>query len=291
MTEKKKSGAAMQILGAVLCVVFGFFLVCNIIIIVKGTLHPETPPTVLGVAPMVVLSGSMSGTAEDHIEVGDLIFTKQADIDELKVGDVVAFMDGSIIVTHRIVSISADRTEFVTKGDANNTEDEPISADQIIGQYSGRIPKVGDFALFLQKPLGMVIFIGVPVCAYETEAAFAADDKQNGSLLMMYESITCKVHEAFKNGETFRIGEVPVTVLHTPGHTAGGVSYITPDAVFTGDTLMGYSVGRCDLPTGNSAELRESLKKLAALLGNPDICGGHGPVTTLEDEKRRNPYL
>lgn len=133
--------------------------------------------------------------------------------------------------------------------------------------------------------------LDVPVCAYETEAAFAADDKQNGSLLMMYESITCKVHEAFKDGETFQIGEVPVTVLHTPGHTAGGVSYITPDAVFTGDTLMGYSVGRCDLPTGNSAELRESLKKLAALPGNPDICGGHGPVTTLEDEKRRNPYL
>lgn len=166
MTEKKKSGAAVHIIGAVLCVVFGFFLVCNIIIIVKGTLHPETPPTVLGVAPMVVLSGSMSGTAEDHIEVGDLIFTKQADIDELQVGDVVAFMDGSIVVTHRIVSISADRSEFVTKGDANNTEDEPISADQIIGQYSGRIPKVGDFALFLQKPLGMVIFIGVPVCAF-----------------------------------------------------------------------------------------------------------------------------
>ena len=108
---------------------------------------------------------------------------------------------------------------------------------------------------------------------------------------MMYESITCKVHEVFKDGETFQIGEVPVTVLHTPGHTAGGVCYITPDAVFTGDTLMGYSVGRCDLPTGNSAELRESLKKLAALPGNPDICGGHGPVTTLEDEKRRNPYL
>ena len=166
MTEKKKSGAALHILGAVLCVVFGFFLVCNIIIIVKGTLHPETPPTVLGVAPMVVLSGSMSGTAEDHIEVGDLIFTRQADLDQLKVGDVVAFMDGSIVVTHRIVSISADRSEFVTKGDANNTEDEPISADQIIGQYSGRIPKVGDFALFLQKPLGMAVFIGIPVCAF-----------------------------------------------------------------------------------------------------------------------------
>lgn len=166
MTEEKKSGAAVHIIGAVLCVVFGFFLVCNIIIIVKGTLHPETPPTVLGVAPMVVLSGSMSGTAEDHIEVGDLIFTKQADIDELKVGDVVAFMDGSIVVTHRIVSISADRTEFVTKGDANNTEDPAIYPESVIGVYRGRIPKLGDFALFLQKPLGMAVFIGVPVCAF-----------------------------------------------------------------------------------------------------------------------------
>ena len=164
---KKNAGSvALTVAGAVLCAVFSFLLVCNVTIIVKGTLHPETPPTVLGVAPMVVLSGSMSGTAEDHIEVGDLIFTTKPDTEALQVGDVVAFMDGSIVVTHRIVSISADRTEFVTKGDANNTEDEPISADQIIGQYSGRIPKVGDFALFLQKPLGMVIFIGVPVCAF-----------------------------------------------------------------------------------------------------------------------------
>ena len=57
------------------------------------------------------------------------------------------------------------------------------------------------------------------------------------------------------------------------------------------------SFGRAMVPSGASTgafeacELRESLKKLAALSGNPDICGGHGPVTTLEDEKRRNPYL
>lgn len=166
MKEKKAGSGALQIVGLVLCVVFGFFLVCNVVIIVKGTLHPEKPPTVLGVAPMVVLSGSMSGTAEDHIEVGDLIFIRQTDIDSLQVGDVVAFMDGSIVVTHRIISISADRSEFITKGDANNTEDEPIAAEQIVGRYTGRIPKVGDFALFLQKPLGMAIFIGVPVCAF-----------------------------------------------------------------------------------------------------------------------------
>lgn len=64
---KKSAGSvALTVAGAVLCAVFSFLLVCNVTIIVKGTLHPETPPTVLGVAPMVVLSGSMSGTAADQ---------------------------------------------------------------------------------------------------------------------------------------------------------------------------------------------------------------------------------
>ena len=167
---KKNAGSViLTVVGTVLCAVFSFLLVCNVIIIVKGTLRPETPPTVLGVAPMVVLSGSMSGTAEDHIEVGDLIFTTTPDLDSLQVGDVVAFMDDEVVVTHRIVDITADKSgkkQFVTKGDANNTEDPAIYPESVIGVYRGRIPKLGDFALFLQKPLGMAMFIGVPVCAF-----------------------------------------------------------------------------------------------------------------------------
>ena len=167
---KKNAGSViLTVVGTVLCAVFSFLLVCNVIIIVKGTLRPETPPTVLGVAPMVVLSGSMSGTAEDHIEVGDLIFTTTPDLDSLQVGDVVAFMDDDVVVTHRIVDITADKSgkkQFVTKGDANNTEDPAIYPESVIGVYRGRIPKLGDFALFLQKTLGMAVFIGVPVCAF-----------------------------------------------------------------------------------------------------------------------------
>ena len=167
--KKNAGNIVLTALGAVLCAVFSFLLVCNVVIIVKGTLHPETPPTVLGVAPMVVLSGSMSGTAEDHIEVGDLIFATAPDRAKLKVGDVVSFMDGGVVVTHRIVAVTADENgqkQFVTKGDANNTEDPAIYPEAVIGVYSGRIPRLGDFALFLQKPLGMAVFIGVPVCVF-----------------------------------------------------------------------------------------------------------------------------
>lgn len=175
MAEKKKASGlhiAMSVIGAVLCVVFGAMLICNLTIIIKGTINPDMPPSIFGVTPMVVRSGSMSGTAEDHIEVGDLIFVGKADVDALKEGDVITFVekDSSIAVTHRIIEVvqnEGGETEFITKGDANNVKDSvPVSKDRIVGIYQSRIPKVGDFALFLQTPLGMVVFIGVPVIAF-----------------------------------------------------------------------------------------------------------------------------
>ena len=79
-----KGGGALTVIGAMLCILFGFLLICNLTIIIKGTLFPEKPPSVLGVTPMVVLSGSMSGQAEDHIEVGDLIFVGKAEAEALE---------------------------------------------------------------------------------------------------------------------------------------------------------------------------------------------------------------
>lgn len=162
----------LSALGLVLCIVFGFTLICNLTIIIKGTLYPEQPPSVLGVTPMVVKSGSMSGSDEGHIEIGDLIFVNKADPQELEVGDVIAFMEGSVVVTHRIVEIQTDdngQRQFITKGDANNAEDQrPVTEDRLVGIYRSRIPRVGDFVLFMQTPLGMLIFIGLPVLALLT---------------------------------------------------------------------------------------------------------------------------
>ena len=157
------------VIGLALCVIFLFLLICNVTIIIKGTVHPEIPPSVFGVTPMVVLSGSMSGTEDGHIEVGDLIFDTAPELDDLQVGDVVSFMDGKTVVTHRIVSFQTSEegiAQVITKGDANNVEDAPIAKSDIIGIYRFRIPKLGDFALFLQQPLGMAVFIGIPVCAF-----------------------------------------------------------------------------------------------------------------------------
>ncbi len=169
MAKNKASRKVLFIAGAVLCCIFALMLVCNLTIIIKGVINPEIPPSVFGVTPMVVQSGSMSGTAEDHIEVGDLIFTVKPNTAELKKGDIISYMEGDIAVTHRIVDIKTDsdgKRGFITKGDANNTEDPMISEDAVFGLYKGRMAGLGDFAMFLQKPLGMAVFIGIPVCAF-----------------------------------------------------------------------------------------------------------------------------
>ena len=112
----------------------------------------------------------MSGNAEGHIEVGDLIFVGKADPDKLREGDVIAFMTGGSVTTHRIVSVETGedgRPQWTTRGDANNVEDkDPVTEENLVGIYQFRIPKVGDFAFFLQTPLGMVLFIGVPLLAF-----------------------------------------------------------------------------------------------------------------------------
>lgn len=171
---KQKSGPRVgrrivTVVSLILCVLLGILLVCNLTIIIKGTLNPRKPPSVLGVTPLVVLSGSMSGSREGHIEVGDLVLVSRVDPGELETGDVIAYMSGETTVTHRITGIETNGEErlFTTKGDANNAADtEAVTEEQLVGVCRGRIPKVGDFALFLRQPLGMLLFAGVPLLAF-----------------------------------------------------------------------------------------------------------------------------
>lgn len=170
--KEKKSGLqlTMSVVGIILCIVFGLMLISNLTIIVKGAIYPDSPPAVWGVTPLVVQSGSMSGNAPDHIEVGDLVLIDKVNPQELKKGDIIAFKEKNILVTHRIKSIERDENGkllFTTKGDANNVEDaNPVAVENVVGIYKQSIPKLGNFAMFLQQPLGMVLFIGVPVLAF-----------------------------------------------------------------------------------------------------------------------------
>lgn len=92
----------------------------------------------------------------------------------------------------------------------------------------------------------------------------------------------------------FVIDECALTFkcVHTPGHTAGGVCYIIDNLIFSGDTLFCLSIGRSDFPTGNGRELINSVsEKLFALSGDYIVYPGHGESTTLDFERKHNPYV
>lgn len=168
--KKTKFQRVLSGIYAVFCVILALLLICNITIIVKGVVSPERPPSLFGVTPMVVLSGSMSGDQPGHVEIGDLIVARKVDAEELEVGDVISYMDGRSAVTHRIIGIVegySGKLFFETKGDANNAPDlSTVSQDQLIGKFWFRLPYLGNFALFLQQPLGMLVFAGVPLVAF-----------------------------------------------------------------------------------------------------------------------------
>jgi glyoxylase-like metal-dependent hydrolase (beta-lactamase superfamily II) len=94
-----------------------------------------------------------------------------------------------------------------------------------------------------------------------------------------------------KDGDYVKFGKVALKVMHTPGHSPGGISLIGENEVFTGDTLFAGSIGRTDFPQSSESDMKESLKKLAALPENFRVYPGHGPTTTIGEEKRSNPFL
>lgn len=93
------------------------------------------------------------------------------------------------------------------------------------------------------------------------------------------------------DGQTLDLDGLHLQVLHTPGHTPGGVCFLCGDQLFAGDTLFAGSCGRTDLPGGSWDEMRASLRRLAALEGDYRVYPGHGDATTLAAERRENPYL
>ena len=94
------------------------------------------------------------------------------------------------------------------------------------------------------------------------------------------------------DGDTIRVGNLTLNVLHTPGHTPGGVSLFSDGNVFLGDTLFAGSIGRTDFPGGDFETLKSSIQnKLFTLADNVRVYTGHGPETTIGHERQTNPFV
>ena len=97
--------------------------------------------------------------------------------------------------------------------------------------------------------------------------------------------------DLYTEGDRVTAAGLTFRVLHTPGHTPGSVCLVCQDTMFSGDTLFAGSCGRTDMPGGSWTEITKSLKRLNSIAEDLTVYPGHGPSTTLKDEKSCNPYL
>ena len=95
----------------------------------------------------------------------------------------------------------------------------------------------------------------------------------------------------YDEGDVLRLRDHEIQVLHTPGHSPGSVTLKVEDVLFTGDTLFAGSCGRTDLRGGSYEQIMQSLKRLGELKGDFHVCPGHEATSTLERERRSNPFL
>ncbi|MBM3255761.1 MAG: MBL fold metallo-hydrolase [Candidatus Omnitrophica bacterium] len=137
---------------------------------------------------------------------------------------------------------------------------------------------------------------GVPVYIHEDDLALLKDPQLNLSNWLDSSYASRSLIKTLKDHEKIELGKMQLEVIHTPGHTPGGICLLLIKPVskilFSGDTLFRFGVGRTDFPLANEGLLMKSIKdRLFALSDDTTVYPGHGPSTTIAEEKKSNPFL
>lgn len=125
----------------------------------------------------------------------------------------------------------------------------------------------------------------------EKEVQLLSDPTNNLSMFFGDPITDMPCHIALHDGDTLSLGDSVLKIMHTPGHTMGSISIIGDGVIFSGDTLFLCSHGRTDFPTGSDAQIKESLIRLTSIKGDYTVYPGHNDFTTLEYERKNNPYI
>lgn len=165
-------------------------------------------------------------------------------------------------------------------------ENNQLSLSHILLTH-GHFDHIGGVAA-LQKAYG------AKVCIHRADADMLRDNRANGAEMLRAVITPSKADILLGDGDTIEAEGFSLRVLHTPGHSPGGVCYLLgePAALFTGDTLFQMSVGRSDLMGGDEKTLFDSiLNKLFVLPGEYTVYPGHMGISTLSQEREHNPYV
>lgn len=134
----------------------------------------------------------------------------------------------------------------------------------------------------------------VPIYAHERESEILSDTELNLSSIMGRTAVSLQADKTLRDGDEIELAGFHFQILHTPGHTPGGVCYYLKKEklLFSGDTLFAGSVGRSDFPKGSYAELiRFVREKLMQLPEDTQVFPGHGEQTTIGYEQTHNPFI
>ena len=132
----------------------------------------------------------------------------------------------------------------------------------------------------------------MPVVIHKEDAEMLEDASLNLSSTMAMGEIEITPDKTVEDGDTLVFGELKGRIIHTPGHTMGGMCLLVEENLFCGDTLFKGSVGRSDLYGGNHGILMNSIKeKILTLPDNIMLYPGHGEPTTVGEQRATNPFL
>ena len=162
--------------------------------------------------------------------------------------------------------------------------DENKDKARMIILTHGHFDHIGG-ALRLREETGTQITVG------ENDAKALSDPKLNLSELFGISMQPFEADKTVSGGDVLTVGDLEFKVIHTPGHTVGGICLLLGDVLISGDILFEGSVGRTDFPGGNTNELIDSLAKLMTLDGETRVLSGHGRETTIKKERIHNPCL
>ena len=136
---------------------------------------------------------------------------------------------------------------------------------------------------------------GADVCGSAQDAQLGLElPEQVAQFHLKIECEPLAIDRDLQDGDTIPLGDEMIQVLHVPGHSSGGLAFYLPQSalLISGDTIFNGSVGRTDLMGGDMAQLINSIReKILPLPDETVIASGHGPTTTVADEKRCNPFL
>ncbi|MFO7888548.1 MAG: MBL fold metallo-hydrolase [Eubacteriales bacterium] len=132
----------------------------------------------------------------------------------------------------------------------------------------------------------------IPVYIHKKDGNMLKDERLNFTKMMYKNGISLNADKFLEDGDKITLDNMKFEVLHTPGHTPGGISIKHKDIVFSGDTLFKGSIGRTDFPGGSYDQLIKSIKeKLLVLDENTVVYPGHEGKTTIKYEKENNQFL